>query len=42
MSSMVHELKLPLSAVQNAFSGIISYGVDNLKDKQRILLNAAI
>lgn len=34
MSSMVHELKLPLSAVQNAFSGIISYGVDNLKDKQ--------
>ena len=41
MSSMVHELKLPLSAVQNAFSGIISYSVDNLKDKQRILLNAA-
>ena len=30
-----------MSAVQNAFSGIISYGVDNLKDKQRILLNAA-
>ena len=41
MSSMVHELKLPLSAVQNAFSGIISYGTENLKDAQRILLNAA-
>ena len=34
MSSLVHELKLPLATVQNAVTSVKSNGVENLKEEQ--------